>query len=74
LWHQDGRVSREITGPGRLVKKEELEADIVGAYLAVPGATLVELVKAGYSAGQIGGILKVTPSMLQLRAEMMLAR
>ncbi len=57
-----------------VVLKEELEADLVACYLAAPGQAVLELFQAGLMAAQVAATLNITPEMLQLRAEVMIAR
>ncbi len=74
LLHSAGRPHGSVTGPGGMVRREELEADMVAAYLAAPGIAVLELFLAGYTAPQVAALLNITPRLLQLRAELMVAR
>lgn len=74
LWHQDGRLHGSIDDPGGWVKREEFEANVVGCYLAAPASAVLELFKAGFTSPQVCEVLDITPKMLQLRAELMVAR
>lgn len=73
LWHHDGRVHGSVTRGG-VVSKEELEANIVGCYLAIPATAMMEFFKWNFTYELMAAMLNVTPTMLQLRAEMMVAR
>lgn len=73
LWQHDGRVHGSVA-KGGVVSKEELEANIVGCYLAIPATAMMEFFKWNFTYELMAAMLEVTPYMLQLRAEMMVAR
>lgn len=74
LFHKDGKIHGSVNDPNSWLKKEELEANVIGCYLAAPASTMVELFNWGYVGSQVCEILDITPDMLQLRSEIMVAR
>lgn len=73
LSHKIGRMHGCVSDGG-VVRREELEADLVGAYLLVPGRPFLEFCRADFSLGQIAEIFGVTVEMLELRSQLMVAR
>lgn len=74
FYHPGDRFHGCASGPGGLVRREELEADLVAAYLLVPGRAFYELSREGLNAHQIAVILDVPPALLDLRASLMIER
>ncbi len=73
LCHKMHRPHGCITSPGGVVPREEQEADLVASYLMVPGQVFYELCKGGYNFTEISSLLNVPRSMLQMRADLMVA-
>jgi len=69
LAHRSGRPHACATH-GR-VSREEVEADLIGAYLSAPAWAVKELFYQGYNTQQVAATLEITTEMLELRYQLL---
>ena len=68
-----GSLSKFVGGGNRL-GREELEADLIGAYLTVPPDAMLELFQQGYDTAQVAACLELPPHFIELRAHLLIAQ
>lgn len=64
----------KFASPGQRLGREELEADLMGAYLTVPVAAMLELFQDGFDTAQVAATLELPAHYVELRAHLLIAQ
>lgn len=68
-----GQLSK-FASSGQRLGRQEIEADLIGAYLTVPAQPMLELFRQGFDLEQVAATLELPTHYIELRAQLLIAK